>query len=275
MSRRSFSRSAVVVLLLACCAAPFAAGGADAPKLPFEPAEELYYEGEFTRFVLRGVKVADFKFTSSRAAAADARTPAPLRLTGDVASRGFFAKLFKFNFRYRVESTVEPRTFSVLSTKTLDEQGRRVRAGEAVYDQKEHTVTWTERDPNDPAREPRVVNSSFDGAAHDIVTAVYFLRTQPLEPGRAFDLTVSDSGRVYTVPVKVFAERKPLRTVVGRVAVVRVEVGIFGAGRLIEEEGQMDIWFTSDARRLPVRAKVSHGIGTVDITLKRVSTARS
>jgi hypothetical protein len=229
----------------------------------------LYYEGEFTRFVLRGVKIAEFRFTSARAA----DQTAPLLFTGDVASRGFFSKLFKFSFRYRVESEVEPRTFSLLRTKTLDEQGKRVRTSEAVFDRKEHRLTWTQRDPNEPAREPRVVRTPFEGAAHDIVSAVYFLRTQQLAPGRELELTISDSGQLYRVPVKVFGERKPLKTVVGRVPVVRVEVGVFGAGRLIEEDGQMLIWFTSDARRLPVRAKVSAQIGTVDITLKRVGRA--
>ena len=286
MPRRSFTFPLTAALIFVLTSLP-AASASDAPPraggrpeqqralLPFEPSEELVYEGEFTRLLLRGIKIAEFKFTSARAAsnaggAASDRPAAPLLFTGDVVSRGFFRKLFGVNFHYRVESLVEPRSFSVLRTTKLDEQGKRVRTSEAVFDPKEQKVTWTERDPNDPRRDPRVVNSSFEGAAHDIITAIYFLRTQPLTPGQRLELNVSDSGRVFRVPFTVFAEKKALKTAVGRVGVVRVEVGVFGAGRLIEDEGQMTLWLTNDARRLPVRARLSSGYGTIDITLKRV-----
>ena len=292
MPRRSFTfrLTTALVFALTCLPAAFAS---DAPSLaggrpeqqraplPFEPSEELVYEGEFTRLLLRGIKIAEFRFTSARApsnadgAAAPAgpaskQDAAPLLFTGDVVSRGFFRKLFGVNFHLRMESLVEPRSFSVLRTTKLDEQGKRVRTSEAVFDPKEQKVTWTERDPNDPRRDPRVVSSGFEGAAHDIITAIYFLRTQPLAPGQRLELNVSDSGRVFRVPFTVFAEKKPIKTAVGRVEVVRVEAGVFGAGRLIEDEGQMVLWITSDARRLPVRARLSSGYGTIDITLKRV-----
>ncbi|HEV2764929.1 MAG TPA: DUF3108 domain-containing protein, partial [Pyrinomonadaceae bacterium] len=295
MSRRSFTFLLTTALLLLSSNAPAAhASGAPArddkaaeaqrARLPFEPSEELVYEGEFSRSLLRGIKIAEFTFTSGRAPGAGKTGPAEgangqtvavptsnpaqrqFLFTGDVVSRGWFRKLFGINFRYRVESVVEPGSFSVLRTTKLDEQGKRVRTSEAVFDPRERRVTWTERDPNDPSRDPRVVNSTFDGAAHDIITAIYFLRTQTLAPGQRLELNVSDSGRVFRVPVEVLAEKKPLKTAVGRVPVVRVEVGVFGPGRLIEDEGRMTIWMTDDARRLPVRARLSSGYGQIDIT---------
>ena len=33
----------------------------------------------------------------------------------------------------------------------------------------------------------------------------------------------------------------------------------------------MTLWITDDARRLPVRARVNTDIGTLDITLKKIS----
>jgi len=303
MSRRSFTFRLLAVLLFLLSGLTHALASdtharvderseAQTARLPFEPSEELIYEADFSRSLLRGIKIAEFRFTFERAAASadkaaspagangqaeaastSGQTPRPFLFTGDVVSRGWFRKLFGINFRYRVESVVEPRTFSVLRTTKLDEQGKRVRTSEAVFDPEQRRVTWTERDPNDPRRDPRVVNSSFEGApqTHDIITAIYFLRTQALAPGQQLELVVSDSGRVFTVPVQVFAEKKPLKTAVGRVPVVRVEVGVFGAGRLIDDEGQMTIWMTSDARRLPVRAKLQSSQGQIDITIKRIA----
>ena len=65
-----------------------------------------------------------------------AATPAPpLMLSTDVESKGWFRKLFGINFRYHVESQVEPNAFYVLRTNKVDEQGKRVRTSEAVFDQ--------------------------------------------------------------------------------------------------------------------------------------------
>ncbi|HYN84101.1 MAG TPA: DUF3108 domain-containing protein [Pyrinomonadaceae bacterium] len=283
--------SFVIVLALACGLA-FPQGGAarggeggratTAPPLPFEPTEELVYEAEFSKLLLRGVKIAEFTFKAARApeppvapSDASAQTPAPqpprLLFTGDVLSNGWFGKLFTIDFHFRVESLVERAPFAVVRTTKLDEQGKRVRKSDAVFDRAGKVVSWTEIDPNDPERQPRVVTSPLEGAAHDIVSAIYFLRTQTLTPGKTFELTLSDSGRVYKVPARVSAERKPVKTVLGKVRVVRVDVELFGAGRPVEGEGKMALWVTDDEARVPVRAKLSSKIGALDIKLKRAT----
>jgi hypothetical protein len=283
-SRRFFALAFALLLAL-----PFGvhASGTDKERevrrapLPFEPAEQLVYEGEFSKFLLRGIKIAEFRFTAGRAGEsagegkADANTETPQRLlfVGDVTSEGWFRKLFKIDFHFRVESLVEREAFEVVRSKELDEQGKRVRMRESVFDRKGKTVTWTETDPNDPKSPPRVATSPLDAPAHDIVSAIYFLRTQPLTPGRDFDITLSDSGRVYRVPVTVAAEPKAMKTALGRVSVVRVEVGIFGKDRPLEGDGKLTIWMTTDVRRVPVRARMSSDMGQLDIKLKQTAPA--
>ena len=282
-TRGSFLHVAAAVILAAAFSAPALAGSRatrpHAPlnfaNLPFEPVEELVYEAEFSKLLLRGIQIAEFRFTSKRApATGDEGAPAPLLFTGDVVSRGFFRKLFGINFRYRVESVVDPTTLNVLRNRTLDEQGKRVRAAETVFDWGENQVTWTERDPNDPRRAPRVVRSPLAGPVQDLLTAVYFLRAKPLAPGASFEMQLSDSGKVYRVPVTVHAESKKFKSAVGRVRVVRVEMGMFGEGRPLEGEGRVTLWVSDDARRLPVRARISSDIGTLDISLKSINGAR-
>jgi hypothetical protein len=84
---------------------------------------------------------------------------------------------------------------------------------------------------------------------------------------------LSDSGQVYRVPATVAAERKRMKTVLGKVSVVRVEVALFGEGRPVEGDGKMSIWFTDDARRVPVRARLSSSYGVLDIKLKSLSNS--
>jgi hypothetical protein len=247
--------------------------------LPFAPDEELVYEGEFTRALLRGVDIADLRFTATLEPASpttdrshEKGTAKSLHFTVDAVSKGILRKLFGVRFHQRIESIVDPASFAVLETKKLDEQGERRRTSEAVFDRATGKVVWTERDPNNPAREPRVISSPFTGSVQDIASVFYFLRTQPLALGKSMEITVSDSGRVYRIPHKV-VERKMMKTVVGEVAVLKVEPEIFGEGRLLQGRGKLFIWFTDDARHIPVRAHISNELGTLDIKLKSIRSS--
>jgi hypothetical protein len=242
---------------------------------PFEPREELIYVGEFSRLLLKKVDVADFRFTAAREqrtqsdGAAAATNSYALKLTGDISSRGFFSKLFNLHFHERMESTVDPAGFTVRKTNRLDEQGKRRRESETVFDHENGKLVWVERDPNNTAAGVRSVTTAFTGKVYDILSAIYFLRTQPLEVGKSFEVRISDSGKLYRVPVKV-VEKKRLKTVLGRVEVVRLDPDLKGPDGMISEQGELSIWLTSDSRRIPVAARLKTEYGTFDITLRKI-----
>jgi uncharacterized protein DUF3108 len=240
----------------------------------FENGEELVYVAEFSRAVLKKMDVADFRFTAAREKSIDSGVSQgsgdaaySLKFTGDISSKGFFSKLFNLRFREQVESIVEPASFTVQRTKRTEEHGKRARTSEAVYDRGK--VFWTERDPNNPSRTPRTASTSFSGRVQDVLSAIYYLRTQPLAMGKTLELSISDSGRVYQVPVRV-VEKKRMKTILGRVEALRVDAEIYGTNRMIDGKGQFSIWFTNDRRRIPVGARVKTEYGTFDITLRKV-----
>ena len=242
---------------------------------PFEPAEELLFDAELSRSLLRKLDVADFRLKAQRTtlASADASSQTSskretLLLTCDISSKGFFPRLFGLRFRETLESRVDPSSLAVQNSKRTDEHGKRMRSSEAVFDHVHGKVSWTERDPNDPKREPRVVTSEYSGPVHDILSAIYFLRTQPLQLGKGFELPISDSGVVYKVPVRVL-EKKRMKTVVGRVDVLLIEADLFGQNGMIDGEGKFYMWLTDDARRIPVGVRVKSEYGTFDIKLKK------
>ena len=260
--------TAILLLVIAICA-PSALG--QRPR-PFESGEELHFEAEFSRSLLRKLDVADLKFSATRTAVAGPSQPYALTFTADIASKGFFAKLFNLKFRERVESTVEPMSFTVQRTTILDEQGKRVRETQATFDRSKGQMTWTLRDPNNPESEPRQAITEFSGQLQDVLSAIYFIRTQQLAVGKSFDIFIGDGGRVYTIPVKVL-EKKRMKTVLGRVDALRVSAELFGPERLIDnEKGEFSIWVTNDPRHIPIGGHVKTDYGTFDIKLKRFIT---
>jgi hypothetical protein len=242
----------------------------------FELGEELYFEAEFSRSLLRNLDVAELKFRATRTPLNEPSDsakskPYALTLSADVSSKGFFPRLFNLKFRERVESTVEPVTFTVQRTTILDEQGKRVRTTESTFDRTKGKMTWTSRDPNNPSAEPRHAITDFSGQLQDVLSAIYFIRTLPLEVGKTFEVFIGDGGQVYKIPVKV-VERRRMKTVLGRVNVLRVNPELFGPERLIDDEkGEFTMWITDDAQHIPVGGRVKTDYGTFDIKLKQIT----
>jgi uncharacterized protein DUF3108 len=272
-----------IAIFIGGTASPLATAQKQTPsatKHPFEPAEQLFYEAEFSRSILRKLDVADFKFSAGRgpldeSSGTDNTAPYTLVFKAEIASKGFFTRLFNLNFKERVESVVEPSSFTVQRTNILDEQGKRIRTTESTFDRSKGKMLWTQRDPNNPTREPRQITTEFSGQLQDVLSAIYFIRTQPLQVGKSFDMFIADGGRVYKVPVHV-KEKRRIKTILGRVDAVRVEPDLFGPDRIIDEEkGEFSLWLTDDHRRVPVIAKLKTDYGTFDIKLKNISYGSS
>src|SRR6476646_9112390 len=239
---------------------------------PFEPVEELQYEAEFNRSLIRGLNIADFNFRSSRTPLvenANGSKPVSLVFRADVTSRGFFTRLFNLKFHEQVESTVDAETLTLQRTTIRDEQGKRVRETETTYDRAKGKMAWTRRDPNNPTAEPNKALVDFSGQLQDILSAIYFIRTQPLHLGKSFEIFIGDGGKVYRVPVRVL-EKKKLKTVLGSVTAFRVEPDLFGPDSLIDnEKGASHYGSTMIKRKFQLTARIKTDYGTFDIKLKK------
>jgi hypothetical protein len=110
----------------------------------------------------------------------------------------------------------------------------------------------------------------LSGQLQDVLSAIYFIRTQPLEVGKSFEVSICDHGRVYRVPIRV-VEKKRMKTILGRVNVIRIDPDLFGPDGLVgAETGEFSIWLTDDSRHIPVGGRVKTEYGTFDIKLKKM-----
>lgn len=259
--------SIILVILALLVSAPFFESvdasterlGTSISTNPFASGERLSYEGKFSKIV-RGITVADISFE------VDSNEAGANQITMEARSKGTVLRLFRFSFLQRYQTEFDGGLRVRRSVK-FDQQRERVRESEASFDHESGRVVYTERDPKDPLKAPRTVASDFNGEVHDLLTGIYLLRTLPLQVGAKFEVAISDSGLVYTVPVEV-TKREMQNTKLGRVMCFRVEPQVFGDGRLIEEKGEMIIWITDDVRRIPVRSVIKAEIGQIEVRLR-------
>jgi Protein of unknown function (DUF3108) len=260
------TRRVILVALLLCVGALSPAQDKPRAPLPFERGEELVYQAEFTRALLRGVDVAEFYFKSvPEHVARGTDDTVVLHLTGDVFSKGLFPRIAGFKFRQHVESTADVEPFTALHTDKIEESGKRSRVLEAIFDHKTKKVIWKEKSPN-----PQGGAFDFTEPIQDVLTVIYFLRTQKLEVGKSFEVPVTDAGKVFRLDVAV-KEEKEIDTVLGKIKAVRIEPALFGDTSLVRAKGQLSIWISQDERHLPVRAQLKVDLGSFDIKLKRVT----
>lgn len=250
-----------IVLAVVSCTA-FAQPSMVAAELPgraFE-GETMVYEGKLDKFI--DISIAELTLKSFSAAGSN-----DLHIDARAVSKGTLLRLFRYSFLQHYRSTVDLNSFRILRTTKHDVQKERVRDGEALFDYKERRVTYVETDPKDLMRPPRRIASEIGDPVYDMISAIYAIRLMPLAVGQRMELTVSDSGLIYKVPLTV-AARKIQKTKIGRVWCYQIEPDIFGPGKLIEEKGKMTIWMTEDKRHIPVRAEIDTQYGKIEIKLK-------
>lgn len=233
---------------------------------PFAVGETLSYDVKASK-IISGIPVADLTFSLGRDPATE-----NLVIKTEAVSKGTLLKIFRYSFLQQYESIIDPVSMGIIKTKKHDVQKDRVRDSVAEFDYPGKTVTFTENDPKEPNRPPRRIASDLPGAMNDIVSAIYTVRMRPLEVGTTFNVPISDSGLVYDIPVRVVS-RERMKTAVGKVWTVRVEPNVFGRDRLIEQKGSLVIWFTEDARHLPVRGRIETEAFKVDVKIRSVSNS--
>ena len=259
----SVIRAVVLTVLLSFGAVVISAQNGSMSGTMFA-GETITYEGKISKLKV-GISVAELTFSATQRPGSK-----ELLIKSDAVSKGTLLRLFKYSFLQQYESTVDLDTFRIIKTTKHDVQKERVRDSEAIFDYTEKRVSYVETDPKDKNRPPRRIASEISEPLYDMVSAIFYARMAPLATGKRFDLSISDSGLVFQVPV-VVTRRETISTAIGKVSCFRLEPEIFGKDRLIEQKGKMIVWITDDNRRIPVLAQVNASFGKVEVKLKGYS----
>ncbi|MBS1962011.1 MAG: DUF3108 domain-containing protein [Bdellovibrionales bacterium] len=139
-----------------------------------------------------------------------------------------------------------------------------------LYDpEKKKAFYWNRR--NQPDKAPVETKEYFDMVpfAQDSFTAVYYLRTLPLEVGKTYVYPVVSEGKGWDCVVNV-VRKEMMDTPLGKKMTIVVHPQTRYNGVMKQEKGEGTIWVTDDDRRFIVRLEAKVKIGAVAAQLKEI-----
>jgi hypothetical protein len=197
----------------------------------------------------------------------NAEQPATIEFGAGVVSKGFFTWLFGIKIEDSYGAVVSSEDLGLLRSWKEIDQGDLHRRYETKVNREQSTVSYSETDRNKPG--PATVKT---GACPrwvlDLLSAVYFIRTQEFKFGSPITIPLTDVGQVYQIDV-VPVKAEEVEVEAGKFKSIQLDLKIFD-GKYVKRSGQLLVWLSDDRRRLPVRARLKSSGTTVNITLARL-----
>ncbi|MDY0318372.1 MAG: DUF3108 domain-containing protein [Candidatus Cloacimonadaceae bacterium] len=183
-------------------------------------------------------------------------------LTTNARTHNFFDKFFKI--RDRVESWWDKESLLPYKFSKNLQEGRYRQHRVHIYDHARRRTTYQRWS----FRENRFENSEMDMPidAQDILSAFYYVRSQPLQVGKSVMVNITADGR--NMPTEVLVHRKEkVKSIFGEVECLVIEPKLKGEA-LFKQTGNILIWVTNDAFKIPVKLESKISFGSFTATLE-------
>ncbi len=226
--------------------------GAD---LVFGPGEKLTYYISWSNIMQAGKAVLEVR--TERSSDGNDR----YRIVSTAISAGIVGKFYKVSDT--VESLVDRTGFRTLAFHLDQNHGKRSKKRDMAFDRAKGIVQVS--------AEGRQEQYAVPDDVQDALSSLYYVRTrQDFVVGKPIVVNVHDDGKTWAVEV-ITLGREKLKTVLGEVDTIKIKTypryeGVF------QNKGEIYIWLTDDARKIPVLMKSTITIGTIVSTLVEVRT---
>jgi hypothetical protein len=183
----------------------------------------------------------------------------------NAVSTGFVSKLYRVDDS--ITSIFDATSLCSQSVEKIQNEGRRHRDIHIEFHRDRKVAAMRETDPTNGQLLKQAEYPTAD-CVYDVVSALYYVRTLPLEVGHTFQLQLSDGGPALPITVEVQA-REDVKTDVGTFHAIRIEPRLTG-GSLFRRNGRIQVWFTDDSQRMLVKMNARLFVGTISATLQQV-----
>jgi Protein of unknown function (DUF3108) len=231
--------------------------------LPFTPGETLTYNVNWSVFPAGTITAT---LASDKHGSDDSYV-----VTTTASSQGFVSLLYKVQDVF--QSVFNPETLcSTQISKHINEGGRH-KIAKITFDSSRGLALLDEHNVGDANKPQKHDEHEIPPCVQDIITAFYYVRSQPLRVGQDVKLAVNDGSRTATVVAAVTARRR-IQTPVGIHEALRVEPSVF-RNLYEKKKGKLVVWFSDDEHRYPLRIKATLPLGAITGTLASVSPTPS
>lgn len=182
---------------------------------------------------------------------------------GTAEASGAVAVLYRV--QDRLESYFDRRSFCSQRILKHSEEGLHKRDTTLVFDGSRGRSVLDER--NLRSGETKHQENDSPSCVTDVLSGIYYVGAQRLEPGASLIFPLNDGGK--TVDVKAYVEgREEVKTDAGNFHTVRVAV--YADSGSLKGRGKVWIWYTDDSSHLPVQMRSRLFWGTMTLRLTRV-----
>jgi Protein of unknown function (DUF3108) len=252
---------ALAIVLLAMSAQYGSAQPAGNEPAPFRPGETLNYDVNWSVFPAG-------KITATLSEDKDGPDDSYV-ITTTANSQGFVSLLY--NVHDEFHSVFNPQTLCSIKISKQINEGRHKRLTKITFDRYSGLAILDEHYLGNGNKPPKHDEHEIPPCVQDIITAFYYVRSQPLHMGDKIRLSVNDGSKTKVV-VATVTSRKEIQTPMGVHEALRVEPSVFG--NLYEKKkGKLAIWFSDDEYHFPLRIRATLALGAITGTLTSVTPA--
>jgi hypothetical protein len=248
MCLRVFGLSGALLSLLLCGFDPVPAPSA---LLPFHEGEELTFE---VQWLGMPVGMATLRVETPRHVYGNDIVP----LISHVRTSPFFSTFYKVDDR--AESHFDVRQRVSRFYRMQQHEGRYRHQREIVFEQEQQRVAYR-KNHQPPQTFPTMAT------AQDPLSSLYVLRTLPLGVGTSISLPIFERGKTWVTEIRVL-KRERLKLPWGTSDTLKLQPMLHTAG-VLKRDGELFIWLTDDARRIPVQMQSNIAIGALHARLQR------
>lgn len=253
-----FIRTATLILMFAISVLPATSGpaaqiaqrsattvqsqdvvGRDARIQPLRPSFELprqtlRYEAEY-RYVTAGLATLRIEREGNQE-----------HVIGTADSTGVVALLF--SVRDRFNAYFDARTLCSNKLVKHTEEGSHWRDTEITFDYKIGKAVLQEK--NLKNGQSKHTENDIPSCVTDVVSGILYVASLPLLPDATYSLPLNDGGKTVTIQAHVEGKEQ-IKTPAGTFQTIRV--GPEGNYSVLKNRGKITIWYSDDARHLPVQ----------------------
>ena len=183
--------------------------------------------------------------------------------TGTAESMGVVSMLYPVHDQFR--AIYDPKSFCSVSLHKHTEEGfhKRETLISYNYSRKKSVLDETNLKTN----EAKHVENDIPGCVTDVISGLMYLRSLPLIPGTSYTFPINDGGKTVDVSAKVEG-KETVKVPAGTFQTVRVSPESVAGS--VKSKGKIWIWYTDDARRVPVQMRGKMFWGTLTMKLEKI-----